>query len=82
MQCKTTLFILTNNIPLVCRYEYTVEIDFESEIKQLLPEENFISASDDKPSNSSPVKTTKQVKAFIHRHVVLILHDACHCGPS
>ncbi|XP_067939918.1 uncharacterized protein [Watersipora subatra] len=42
------------------KYEYAVEIDFESEIKQLLPEENYVSTSDEKPPSSSPVKTTTQ----------------------
>ena len=49
-----------------CRYEYTVEIDFQSEIKQLLPDDNTVTLSDSpklqhRSAGSSPFKTTKKV---------------------
>ena len=57
----TPLYVLTD-----CRYEYTVEIDFQSEIKQLLPDDNTVTLSDSpklrhRSAGSSPFKTTKKV---------------------
>ena len=57
----TPLYVLT-----YCRYEYTVEIDFQSEIKQLLPDDNTVTLSDSpklqqRSTGGSPVKTTKKV---------------------
>ena len=57
----TPLYVLAD-----CRYVYTVEIDFQSEIKQLLPDDNTVTLSDSpklqhRGAGSSPVKTAKKV---------------------
>lgn len=79
----------TKSIYITFRYEYTVEIDFQSRIIQLLPDENLIGEGEtsSKTPQGSPVKTTKKVGYMsmctsvqsIHEYVCVSVYNQYMC---